>query len=162
VRKITIIVLLSTVIADCRNFSLKCQVNVTKDYVFFDWCYNTLSFNEIKIKDSIETDYPVNFEKINAFELIRTASTTLPTDRLKLYFNKANKGFAWKYYPNVAGHLSNSYYTENYKIVSTLDSVFKQNTWYLFDFRNPEFDLLVHCDNAGDLKQIKRKKNTNF
>lgn len=137
-------------------------MKVTKDYVFFDWCYNTLSFNEIKIKDSSENEYPRNFEKINAFELVRTDSTNLSTDGLKLYFNKLNQGFAWKYYPKVTGHLSNSYYTEDYKIVGTLDSVFKKNTWYLFDFRDPEFDLLVHCDKAGNLKNIKLTKNTNF
>lgn len=99
-----------------------------------------------------------------AFELVEKDSLEQSKRReLKIYFNDTNKKFGWKYYPEIEGHLTDAYYSDMYyETRQKLDNLFKPNTWYLFDFFNPHFDVFVFCDSARQIKFVKRDLNPNF
>ena len=71
--------------ASC-NSRLEYNVKITRDYVFFETCYNGLSISELEIMDTVIELYPHNYKKINAYDLFRK-DTAKPFNgnNLKIY-----------------------------------------------------------------------------
>lgn len=146
-----------------NQVSLECKVEVTKEYVFFDHCYNGLFINELETQDSNITLYPHNFKRISKCELWAIDSFTQRDKiNLKLFFNKHNDHFMWKifhcedYDPMRCFSDGN-----NFELKDTIN-LFKPNRWYLFFFANPHFEVFVYCDSIGKVSFVKRDLNTNF
>ncbi|OJW37356.1 MAG: hypothetical protein BGO54_12150 [Sphingobacteriales bacterium 46-32] len=142
---------------------LECRVEVTRDYVSFDHCYNGLLINELEVKDVSINLYPKLYKKISGFQLLPIDSTSSPTSQgLKIYFNSLNNSFRWQEY-DCADYASKDCYLSggNYEVKDSV-SFFQPNTWYLFDFFNPHFELFVHCDSSGNVSFVKKDLNANF
>lgn len=139
-----------------NRISLECKVDVTSDYVFFDYCYNGLFIYELDVSDSAVSLYPKDYKKIFAYELLHRDSLSWQGAKdLKIFFSKKNEHFQWKLYKYP------EWGTGGYEIKDAIEP-FKPDKWYLFSFMNPHFEGFVYCKTSGEVNFVKKVLNSNF
>jgi hypothetical protein len=147
-----------------KNANIECNVIVSKTKINFATCYNGLTISKLNVKDPIIELYPHSYEKEIVYELAeRNNKLILDNSRMEVDFYKKSDKFVWRCYKSVEGHTNDDLYSGlSYEIKDSLGNIFEPDTWYLFNFFNPHFNLFIYSDSSLDLKAVKEKLNPNF
>lgn len=147
-----------------KGISTNCNVSLNDKLINFSSCYNGLTISELIIEDSNFAIYPLRYKKYRVYELVeKIPLKAMEIENVVINYRTPDKRFVWRIYENVEGHLDNDLYSGNkYRVLDSLGSLFLPNTWYLFNFFNPHFQLFIYSDSSLKLKMVKRDLNANF
>ena len=143
-------------------FSIECEVDVTKEYVYFDHCYNGLTINRLSVSDTLVKRFPRNYRNESKVELILDDANYFKSKPPKVFFNKRDSHIAWRIYMCDNYDDGMCFPDNNNYIVKDTIELFQPNTWYLFSFSNPHFRVFAFCDNDNRVRFVKEEFNTNF